>query len=105
MPTGSIVTTRPTVGFDFETITVSNVAIGLTATKYAPSNGHTAEHAFVTCEGEVRYRFDGSDPTASVGHIMQDGSFLIVKGEHQLKSIKFIRTTATSTLQVTYERE
>ena len=105
MPSGNIVTTRPTIGYDFETLPVSNTAVGLTASKYAPSGAHCAEHAFVTCEGEVRYRYDSSDPTASVGHIMQDGSFLIVKGEHQLKTIKFIRTTSDSTLSVTYERE
>ena len=105
MPSGMITTTRPTIGFAFETLPVSNSAVGLTASTFQPSSAERAEHAFITCEGEVRYRYDGTNPTSTVGHILQDGAFLIVKGEHQLNNIKFIRVSADSTLQITYERE
>ena len=106
MPSGSIVQFRPTIGFAFETVTVSNSAVSLTAATYAPAGGVRAEKAFITTEGEIRYRYDNNDPTASVGHILKDGNFLILTGIHQIQMFRAIRNSTTdATLEVTYERE
>jgi len=104
---GSIVKTRPLVGFAFEQKTVSNSAQTLTQATYKPSTGPAAESAFVTCHrGEVRYRYDGTDPTATVGHILSDGGYIRLDGMHQIESFKAIRAgSVDAELNVTYERE
>lgn len=107
---GSITQQRRYVGFAFETLTISNTAIGLTTNKYRPTGadaGKIAEKAFVTCEGgSVRYRYDGEDPTVTVGHILEAGGYLVLEGQNQMNLIKFIRKDgADATLQITYERE
>lgn len=109
MASGAIIQMRPTVGFDFETITIDNTAggVGLTAAKYRPTNGVQAEAAFITVEGgPIRYTYDGTAPTTTVGHKAVSGTILVLKGQHQMENFKAIRTgTTDGTLQVSYERE
>lgn len=104
---GGVTQQRPKIGFGFETVTVAAVAIGLTAATYAPASGENAEEAFITLAlGTLRYRYDGTDPSATVGHVLTDGGSIVLKGQNQMSQFKAIRTTATSgVLSVTYERE
>ena len=90
--------------YDYETITVANTAIGLTASKLTTARKPIS--VFITIEdAEIRYRMDGTTPTSTVGHILQPGDSLLVEGWHNMNNIKFIRTTATSgILQVSYRR-
>lgn len=108
MPSGSITQSRPTVGFNHESISVDNTAggVGLTATTYKTTAGY-ATHAFITVEdGPIRYCYDGTAPTSSVGHKAGNGTTLVLIGQHQMDSFKAIRTGSTNgTLRVTYERE
>lgn len=88
----------------FESITVAAAAIGFTSGSWNPSTGH-ANRAVVTVEtASVRYRYDGSDPTAAEGHLLNAGDVLIVVGYDALSATKFIRTSSSATLKVTYER-
>ena len=89
--------------FDFETITVSSTAIGLTASKYNVSP--KPKKVFITAETNLcRYRMDGTDPTGSVGHLLLPTSSLTLEGTEQFENVKFIRTGSDATLQVTYLR-
>lgn len=55
----------------------------------------------VSCETQnVRWRDDGTDPTASVGHILVTGGYLVYDG--LVSKIKFIETTTSAKLNVTY---
>lgn len=96
---------KPKVGFDFETLTVGNTAITLTASKYRPV-GEQADSAFITLEGgDIRYRYDGTSPTSSVGHLLSSGGYLILVGQNQMEKFKAIRVGGTDgTFSVTYER-
>lgn len=104
---GNIVEFRPKVAFAFETISATASALGLTASTYKPASAAIAQEAFITLSGgDIRYRYDGTDPSATVGHILSDGGFLRLKGEHQLANFKFILTgTRTGVLSISYERE
>ena len=91
----------------FETITVSTTAIGCTSTqvrKFSSGVRQEATSAFFTAEGaNARYRMDGTDPTASVGHLLNSGEALTVDGLENLTKLRFIRDDATDvTLSVTY---
>jgi len=83
--------------FKFERIEVSNKPKGLSV---------TAERVFITVEGECRYRYDDqADPTYTEGHLLRDGSYLVLNGEVQIKSFRAISTTNDScVLQISFER-
>ena len=82
----------------FETITVSTAAIGITS---AIRLGQT--HTLLTSESaDYRYRVDGSDPTASVGHLVLAGVPLTLEGSRELVNFRAIRDAAVDiTLSVT----
>lgn len=90
----------------FESITVSSAAVGFTTATYGnPSSGAAAKAALVTLETNgVRWRADGTDPTASVGHLMGVGDAIEVYGSLDLASIRFIATGGDATARVTYYR-
>lgn len=94
-------------GFDFETITVSSVAVGFTSSKLAPENSKAPSRALVSFEtATMRFRYDGGDPTSTVGHpTSSSGDSFILEGEESLRNFKAIRSgESDGTIQVTYER-
>jgi hypothetical protein len=94
------------VPFAFETITVSTTAIGFTASKYQPTGLQPAALAVVTLESnDVRYRSDGLNPTASVGHVLASAGAVTVCGLQSLQQVRFIRVSADATAQVSYFRQ
>lgn len=74
----------------FETITVSTAAIGITASII---DGHN--HAVITSEtADYRYRVDGSDPSATVGHLITAGTPLVLEGAYEVSKFRAIRDAA-----------
>lgn len=92
------------IPYDFETITVANTAIGLTASKLASSP--KPKRVFITFEtAQCRMRMDGTDPTSTVGHLYNPTQSLLLEGYSQMNNVKWIRTGTTSAvIQVTYLR-
>src|SRR5438094_631032 len=91
----------PLAVFAFEQVSVTNVSVGLTAATLA-----NAKMATVNVEAaQIRYRVDGTAPTATVGAILEAGDELIVWGTMDINAIRFIRTGGVSaTLNVHYSR-
>lgn len=91
-------------GVDFETITVSTSVVGLSSMKY-PGRGKV----LITIASQpIRLRYDGGNPTSTVGHYFDAGTTINIDGQDNLQNIKFIRdTTATgdATVSVTYEEK
>ena len=83
----------------FESITVADSAIGFTAATHDHAN-----EAFVTVEsGAVRFRADGTDPTAAIGHVLEVGDTLRLESQNDLQKVRFIRRDGVSaTLRVSY---
>ncbi len=91
--------------FAHEAVTVAGVAIGLTAATYAPAGAPGAVRAVLTLEaGQVRYRYDGTDPTATTGHLLEIGDVLMLEGAGNIGRFRAIRTGVSGTLRVTFER-
>lgn len=102
-----VVINRVTVGYDFEALTVADSVQVLTPSKYKDSvTSGGASEAFITNDGaEIRYRYDGTAPTSTVGHVLADGGILVLKGQNQMEQFKCIRTGGISSeISVTYER-
>ena len=67
----------------------------------AATNSTAARLALIIVEGAaVRWRDDGTDPTAAVGMLMQAGENIWYNGD--IHTIKFIRTIAGSIINVSY---
>lgn len=98
---------KATQAYDYEAVTVSSTAIGCTAAKlsFTPTLGavRKAHEIHVTIETDsVRYRFDGGDPTAAIGHLATTGTVISVKGPHNLARFKMIRVTTDASAKITY---
>jgi hypothetical protein len=91
-------------GFNYEKLTVSNTAIGLTSSAYT-SGDKTAQIAFITIEtNDVRYTYDGTTPTTSIGHYALAGSAITLFGTHDIQNFRVIRATGSdAAISVTYE--
>lgn len=91
-----------------ERITVTNTAVGFTAATYKPTSGDfkgiPAQIAKCHVEtADIRYRKDGTDPTAAVGRIVYETGEFSIQGSQNIKKFSAIRTGSTSaTLDVEY---
>ena len=82
----------------YEAITVSNVSIGFTAATIVGRQG-----CYVTVETDnVRYRYDGTAPTATEGHLLYVGDRLQLINPTILTKMRFIRETTDATIRVSY---
>lgn len=91
--------------FAFETITVSSASIGFTSATYAPTGQTPAFAALVTIEtNSVRFRSDGTAPTASVGHIVTANQTIEVCGTDNVKNFRMIRVGSDASATVSYFR-
>lgn len=81
----------------FEQLTVANTAVGITAAILSPSGQPQIAKCNLRLEtAQIRYRWDGTNPTAAVGMILEVGDVLVLDGFETASSIRFIRTGATS---------
>lgn len=77
----------PTSYVSFETLTVSTTSVGLTEATFGDQT-----FALITVEtAAVRFRLDGTAPTATVGHVLEVGDILELSSEVQMKNVRFIR--------------
>lgn len=83
-----------TVCLGYQQITSLSAAAGLT-----PPQGATMALVVAETQG-VRWRDDGTNPTASVGMPIAAGSYLNYDGD--LNRVKFIEQTASAKLNVSY---
>lgn len=107
MASGSVVQFRPTIGFAFEQLTVTNAVQVLTPSKYVDTvTPGGALAASITNEGAaIRYTYDGTTPSATVGHKLVDGGIINLVGQSQISQFKCFSVSGDSLICVTYERE
>ena len=92
------------VPMGYEEIAVSTVAIGFTAATIRTATT-AANYAYVFVgTNAIRWRDDGSNPTAAVGQPAAAGERIEVCGLKAVSAIKFIRQSADATLFVSYYR-
>jgi hypothetical protein len=94
--------------YDAEQITVSSAAIGFTAAKIKhESNGsiHPREAMFSVETDQIRFRLDGTDPTAAIGHLASAGETIKVTGEADIRAFRAIRVSTDATIFATYFKD
>jgi len=85
--------------FAYESVTVADSAIGLTAGTYGD-----ATYAEITLEtAQIRIRDDGTDPTSSEGHLVEISDVIVLRSAAQIANFNAIRTGSVSgVLKATY---
>lgn len=98
------VPTRAVSYVSFEAITVAATSIGFTTARIRPPTGQIASSAVCRLEtAEIRWRSDGTAPTASVGTLLEPGDVIKVDDSLLMINFRAIRTTAVSgVLSCTY---
>jgi hypothetical protein len=94
-------------GVKFETLSV-NTAIGISSTLITPTAGD-AEYKREPVAAligpvetdQIRFRTDGTDPTSSVGHLLQVGQTYVMTNGWQVRNFKAIKVTNTASVPVT----
>ena len=100
--------TDQTPAGDFESVTVSTTAIGCTSTKIdiSQTGGFHKRAVKILCtveDASIRIRYDGTDPTASVGHLFSASDFFIIQGEQNISRLRMIRSGGTNgVVRITY---
>ena len=85
----------------FEQMTVSDSALTLDATKQIGTTG-----ALITAEtADVRFRVDGTSPTASVGHKLASGDQLLLESPQEVANFSVIRVSDDATLFVSFTKK
>ena len=87
----------------FETITVANTAIGISAAVLDPPGMPQMNSCTLRVEtAEIRIRWDGDAPTSAVGHPVEPLEQINPPNHADAANLKMIRTTSTSaTVSVT----
>jgi len=82
------------------------LAVGFNAAALTAAEIVGRTHAFITCEdAPIRFRIDGSNPTAQVGHLLNVGDVLTLDRVDQLNSFRVIaHGYETAVLQCSYGR-
>ena len=108
MPQGNVPIDQRQAGiffaFGHEQLPVGAAAIVFTPATYIVGN-RQAQVAYVTCEdANIRYRYDGTDPTATTGHLLFSGETLTLAGPTNIASFSAIRAGGVDgEINVTYE--
>ena len=84
----------------YESVTVSSTAIGIDATG---SSGNVPRAATITVEdATIRFRADGSDPTATEGHEAGPGTLIELISRDEVERFRGIRRDGVdATIRVT----
>ena|SRR3990167_9045294 len=90
--------------FAHESITVTDTAQTFTAATYL-TGSEKAKRAIITIESaQIRYTYDGTTPTSSVGHLCNPFDVISLIGSDNITNFRAIRAGSTNAaIKVTYE--
>lgn len=88
---------------DFEVVDFQPITVGSTPTRLIPEKVKQ-QGVFITVEqGALRYRFDGKNATAGIGHIANDGDKIRIKNAHAARKLSMRRIgTKNAVIMVSY---
>ena len=88
--------------------TISTSVVAITAlTGYSATTIKTASRAIITARtGGVMFTYDGTTPSATVGHYLGASQNIAVEGVANIANLKFIREAGTdASLSITLETD
>ena len=104
---GAISKTSVTDAYANYTVTVSTTALGFPAATLTPDAATTPKRAYCTVDStnNLRYTYNGTTPSASVGHRGAAGTNFEIYGSGNMGRLRFIREGASdSAVSCTLEK-
>ena len=93
------------VPFDGEALSVGATAVGVTTATAFPAGAGAKKAVGDVQVAAVRFRYDGTAPTATVGHIAEVGDAINLEDPNEVINFKAIRKDGvTATIFFTFER-
>lgn len=90
--------------FAFEELTISNTAIQLTADTFEDSDGVAKRVVITIQDAQIRWRYDGTNPTTTVGHVSNPFDTIVLQTAGNIKNFRAIRKgSSNAELSVSYE--
>jgi len=83
--------------FSYESVTVGTSATAITS--FITTGGATkrGQRAFITVEdNDIRFRYDGTDPTSTEGHVASSGDQFEISGYDDIRRFRAIRHSAAA---------
>lgn len=91
--------------YDYEEITVSDTAVGLTSAKVSIYQDSGPEAQIHVADAAICYRLDGGTPTADTVNFLEDGDVMWLDSVEKLRNFRAIRRDGSDAkLGVTYLR-
>lgn len=88
----------------FNNATVSSTALSLLDIGFTQAQVDNADRMRLTVETQpLRYRYDGTSPTTSVGHQLVAGSELILLGQQNIAGFEIIAVSTNGAVFITLE--
>ena len=89
---------RPSIPNGYEQIAVSSAVKSLTPPN--ATTGGIPHYALIRTDQDIRWRDDGTNPSASVGMVLKANEVLLYDGKMQ--TLRLIRVSADATVDVSY---
>ena len=92
---------------NIETLTIPHLATAVfTPAELSTVDGNKTVRAVIQLEGaDIRYTYDGTTPTATVGQKVLNGSWFQIIGEDNITNFEAYGLTGTATAYIVYEIE
>ncbi len=93
-------------GLEMKGATVSTTVVPFSAFGFSSANVSVADQAVITARtAGVMVSWDGTDPTATLGHLIAQNETMIVTGNQKIQALKFIREAAAdASVTITLEQ-
>jgi hypothetical protein len=99
---------QTTIAYQTKSSTVSSSVVGISDAGWSWTTGYVAlaERAVITSRSAgVMVRWDGGDPTSTLGHLIAQNGTLEVLGMDNIANLKFIRESGSdAVVSVTLEK-
>ena len=83
-------------------ITTGAITVGSTAQYISTVSEDTFKGIFTIESGSVRVRWDGTDPEAQYGHLLNSGDVLTLENKADIAKFRVVLNSGTSGATVTY---
>lgn len=92
--------------FQFKTVAVAGTAVDMRVSLgFTQTELDSAYHARITAGAQpIRFRYDGTAPTAAIGHYLAANTETEVFGSDNITNLQFIAVSTSSDVFVTLER-
>lgn len=93
-----------TIAYAYNSATISSAAQDLSDVGFTDDEIDRADVAYITVDtAALRFRYDGTAPTAADGHQLADGDKWLLVGNQNIRNLQFIAVASDGFVAITLE--